>query len=53
LFPQLGRYKNASNEKAKRLLGWQPRTNEEAILATANSLIQFGWVAMKENEKAS
>jgi dihydroflavonol-4-reductase len=42
LVPQLGRYRNASNEKAKRLLGWQPRTNEEAILATAESLIRFG-----------
>jgi nucleoside-diphosphate-sugar epimerase len=53
IVPLLGRYRHASNEKAKRLLGWQPRSNEEAILATANSLIQFGWVAMKENEKAS
>ena len=44
LVPQLGRYRNASNEKAKKLLGWQPRTNEEAILATAESLIRFGWV---------
>jgi len=41
---QLGRYRNASNEKAKTLLGWQPRSNEEAILATAESLVRFGWV---------
>jgi len=44
LVPQLGKYRNASNEKAKTLLGWQPRTNEEAILATAESLFQFGWI---------
>ena len=44
LVPQLGRYRNASNEKAKALLAWQPRTNEEAILATTESLIRFGWV---------
>lgn len=44
LLPQLGRYRNASNEKAKTLLGWQPRTNEEAILAAAESLIRFGWI---------
>ena len=44
LVPQLGRYRDASNEKAKKLLGWQPRTNEEALLATAESLFQFGWV---------
>lgn len=39
---QLGRIKNASNEKAKTLLGWKPRTNEEAILASAESLLRFG-----------
>ena len=44
LVPQLGRYRNASNEKAKTLLGWWPRTNEEAILATAESLFEFGWI---------
>ena len=44
LAPMLSRYRNASNEKAKRLLGWQPRSNEEALLATANSLIQFGFI---------
>ncbi len=38
--PLLGSVKHASNEKAKTLLGWNPRSNEEAILATANSLIE-------------
>ncbi|MEZ0610825.1 SDR family oxidoreductase [Fibrella sp. WM1] len=42
--PLLGRYRTASNEKAKKLLGWQPRSNEEALLATADSLIKFGAV---------
>jgi dihydroflavonol-4-reductase len=41
LLPQLGRYRTASNEKARRLLGWNPRTNEEALIATALSLVQF------------
>jgi len=40
--PMLGVNRNASNEKAKRILGWQPRTNEEAILAAAESLVKFG-----------
>jgi nucleoside-diphosphate-sugar epimerase len=40
--PQLGRIKNASNEKAKTMLGWTPRTNEEAIIASAESLVRFG-----------
>ena len=44
LVPMLGRYRNASNEKARNILGWQPRSNKEAILATAESLLKFGAV---------
>lgn len=44
LVPMLSRYRTASNEKARTLLGWKPRSNEEALLAAANSLIQFGYV---------
>jgi nucleoside-diphosphate-sugar epimerase len=44
IVPQLGRYRNASNEKAKNILGWQPRSNQEAILATAESLFRFGLI---------
>ncbi|MFI5783253.1 SDR family oxidoreductase [Nocardia sp. NPDC051570] len=40
--PDLGRSTNGSNEKARRLLGWAPRSNEEAIIATAESLVQLG-----------
>lgn len=40
--PMVGRYRNASNEKARTVLGWEPRSNEEAILATANSLVRYG-----------
>jgi dihydroflavonol-4-reductase len=40
--PQLGKVKQASNAKAKKVLGWKPRSNEEAILATAHSLIDLG-----------
>jgi len=40
--PMLSRYRNASNEKAKRVLGWQPRSNEEAIIASAESMVKFG-----------
>ena len=35
---------NASNDKARNLLGWRPRSNEEAIVATAESLIRLGLV---------
>jgi nucleoside-diphosphate-sugar epimerase len=43
---QLGREKEASNEKARRILGWRPRSNEEAILAGAESLFQFGLIKL-------
>lgn len=39
--PMLGINRNASNEKAKNILGRQPRANEEAILATAESLLKY------------
>jgi nucleoside-diphosphate-sugar epimerase len=38
ILPELGKIKNSSNEKSKRVLGWAPRSNEEAIVATAESL---------------
>lgn len=44
IVPELGKYKNATNEKAQRLLGWEPRSNEEAIVATAESLVRLGLV---------
>ncbi len=40
--PELGKVKRASNEKAKRVLGWSPRSNEEAVIATAESLVRLG-----------
>jgi hypothetical protein len=40
--PELGRVKRLTNEKARRVLGWKPRSNEEAILATAESLVRLG-----------
>jgi nucleoside-diphosphate-sugar epimerase len=42
--PHLGRRRPASGTKARQMLGWQPRSNEEAIVATAESLIALGMV---------
>ena len=42
LVSQLGRPKEASNAKARELLGWQPRSNREAIDATVESLQRLG-----------
>ncbi len=39
---ELGKKKNATSEKARRLMGWAPRSNEEAIVATAESLVRLG-----------
>ncbi|MCA0455301.1 MAG: aldehyde reductase [Chloroflexi bacterium] len=40
----LGQNTACSNAKAKKLLGWQPRSAEEAIVATAKSMVEFGLV---------
>jgi nucleoside-diphosphate-sugar epimerase len=42
ILPELGKTKNATSEKATRLLGWTPRSNEDAIVATAESLERLG-----------
>lgn len=44
ILPELGKVKNATNAKARRLLGWTPRSNEDAIVATAESLLALGLV---------
>jgi nucleoside-diphosphate-sugar epimerase len=41
LIPELGKVKNGTNEKARRLLGWAPRSNEESIVAAAESLVRL------------
>jgi dihydroflavonol-4-reductase len=42
--PLLGLRRAASGDKARRLLGWNPRPNEEIIVATAESLLKLGLV---------
>lgn len=42
IIPELGKTKNASGEKAERLLGWTPRSREDAVVATAESLMRLG-----------
>ena len=41
--PILGEVRPASNAKACTMLGWQPRSVDEAILATAESLLALGF----------
>jgi dihydroflavonol-4-reductase len=47
--PELGRSKNATHEKAQRMLGWQPRSNEDSLEATAESLVRLG--LLKDSRK--
>jgi len=51
ILPELGKIKNATNEKARRLLSWTPRSNEEALVATAESLLRLG--LLKGSTKAA
>ena len=44
LLPLLGKIRNATSEKAQRVLHWTPRSREDAVVATAESLVQFGIV---------
>jgi dihydroflavonol-4-reductase len=42
--PQLGKVRRSSGAKARNLLRWTPRGDEEIILSTAESLIRLGLV---------
>ena len=42
--PELGKPKNGTSAKARRVLGWEPRSAEEALVATAESLMALGVV---------
>ncbi len=43
IIPSLNWDYELSNEKTKRILNWKPRSNEEAILSMAESLIEHGF----------
>jgi len=40
MVPGLGNIEEASNEKARRVPGWTPRSMEEAVVASAESLLR-------------
>lgn len=42
IIPELGKWKNATSEKAQRVLAWKPRSREDSVVATAQSMIQRG-----------
>ena len=42
IVPELGKRKNATSDKARRTFGWTPRSIEDAVVATAESLQRLG-----------
>src|ERR1700688_4547074 len=49
MLPELGKIKNYRNAKARRVLGWAPRSNEESILAAAESLVRLGLLTARSS----
>jgi nucleoside-diphosphate-sugar epimerase len=47
IVPELGKAKNGTSEKARRVLGWAPRSREDALAATAESLMRLGLLKEK------
>jgi nucleoside-diphosphate-sugar epimerase len=42
ILPELGKRKNATSARAQQILGWTPRSSEDAIAATGESLVRLG-----------
>jgi dihydroflavonol-4-reductase len=51
IVPELGKSKNGTNEKSRRLLGWAPRSNEDSVVATAESMLRLG--LLRNSKKAA
>lgn len=44
IVPHLGRRADATNEKARRVLGWNPRSKEDPLVVSTESLARFGLI---------
>jgi nucleoside-diphosphate-sugar epimerase len=53
VLPDLGKVRRATSEKARRALGWEPRSNEDVVIATAESLVRLGLVRGSGREPAA
>ena len=51
IVPELGKRRNGTNAKAKKLLGWNPRSREDSLVATAESLVELG--LLKDTAKSA
>jgi nucleoside-diphosphate-sugar epimerase len=52
ILPELGKPKNGTSAKAQRVLGWSPRANVDAIVATADSLLELGLLKVSAKRAA-
>jgi len=52
LVPELGKSKNGTSAKAQRVLGWTPRSAEEGIVATAESMLRLGLLKVSPKKAA-
>jgi dihydroflavonol-4-reductase len=48
IVPELGKRKDATAAKAARILGWTPRSAEDAVVATAESLVRLRLLKQQE-----
>jgi dihydroflavonol-4-reductase len=53
ILPELGKKKNATGAKARRLLGWSPRSREDALVASGESLLSLGLLKDSARRKAA
>jgi nucleoside-diphosphate-sugar epimerase len=47
ILPELGKPRNATSDKARRVLDWSPISREDALVATAESLLRLGLLKEK------
>jgi len=52
IVPELGRRKNATAAKARELLGWSPRSREDALVASAESLRDLGLLKHRKGRRS-
>jgi dihydroflavonol-4-reductase len=53
IIPELDKPKNATGEKAQRVLAWKPRSREDALVATAESMLRLGLLKHSEGKRAA
>ncbi|MEU2779445.1 aldehyde reductase [Streptomyces sp. NPDC007162] len=46
MLPNLGKIRHVSNDKARTVLGWHPRSSDDAVASTAESLLRLGLLPM-------